>query len=133
MILIGPSTMPSTTTSSSPVISPLMRVLGPITHVLTGPGGGSGRRGRAEAGAGAGAWVGMVADGLLLRGRGVSAGFWSLAEDSHVSSREERPEAPAWAEIGAGDGIRTRDSELGKLVLYQLSYARSARAERPNG
>jgi hypothetical protein len=25
---------------------------------------------------------------------------------------------------GAGDGIRTRDSELGKLVLYQLSYAR---------
>ena len=27
--------------------------------------------------------------------------------------------------IGAGDGIRTRDQELGKLLLYQLSYARS--------
>jgi hypothetical protein len=26
--------------------------------------------------------------------------------------------------IGAGDGIRTRDQELGKLLLYQLSYAR---------
>lgn len=26
--------------------------------------------------------------------------------------------------IGAGNGIRTRDSELGKLILYQLSYAR---------
>ncbi len=26
---------------------------------------------------------------------------------------------------GAGDGIRTRDTKLGKLVLYQLSYARS--------
>src|SRR3954467_5250372 len=27
---------------------------------------------------------------------------------------------------GAGDGIRTRDQELGKLLLYQLSYARTA-------
>ena len=26
---------------------------------------------------------------------------------------------------GAGDGIRTRDTKLGKLVLYQLSYART--------
>src|SRR5436305_8382266 len=25
---------------------------------------------------------------------------------------------------GAGDGTRTRDQELGKLLLYQLSYAR---------
>src|ERR1700756_1907393 len=28
---------------------------------------------------------------------------------------------------GAGDGIRTRDQELGKLLLYQLSYARLRR------
>ena len=28
---------------------------------------------------------------------------------------------------GAGDGVRTRDTELGKLVLYQLSYARSGK------
>ena len=27
---------------------------------------------------------------------------------------------------GAGDGTRTRDPELGKLMLYQLSYARTA-------
>ncbi len=26
--------------------------------------------------------------------------------------------------FGAGDGSRTRDPKLGKLVLYQLSYAR---------
>ena len=26
--------------------------------------------------------------------------------------------------FGAGDGVRTRDPELGKLVLYQLSYTR---------
>ena len=25
---------------------------------------------------------------------------------------------------GAGDGVRTRDMQLGKLPLYQLSYAR---------
>jgi hypothetical protein len=27
-------------------------------------------------------------------------------------------------DAGAGNGIRTRDTKLGKLVLYQLSYAR---------
>ena len=27
-------------------------------------------------------------------------------------------------EIGAGDGIRTRDINLGKVALYQLSYSR---------
>ena len=27
---------------------------------------------------------------------------------------------------GAGNEIRTRDTKLGKLVLYQLSYARPA-------
>ena len=26
--------------------------------------------------------------------------------------------------FGAGNGVRTRDPKLGKLVLYQLSYAR---------
>ena len=28
--------------------------------------------------------------------------------------------------IGAGDEIRTRDNQLGKLGLYQLSYTRRA-------
>ncbi len=27
---------------------------------------------------------------------------------------------------GAGDGIRTRDINLGKVALYQLSYSRRA-------
>lgn len=27
-------------------------------------------------------------------------------------------------DIGAGDEIRTRDPQLGKLMLYQLSYTR---------
>ena len=28
-------------------------------------------------------------------------------------------------EVGAGDGVRTRDIQLGKLTLCQLSYSRS--------
>ena len=31
---------------------------------------------------------------------------------------------PGWT--GAGDGIRTRDIDLGKVALYQLSYSRPA-------
>ncbi len=30
-------------------------------------------------------------------------------------------------EVGADNGGRTRDTKLGKLVLYQLSYARSTK------
>ena len=31
---------------------------------------------------------------------------------------------PRPREAGAGDGIRTRDIDLGKVALYQLSYSR---------
>src|SRR5690606_12167788 len=31
---------------------------------------------------------------------------------------------------GAGDGIRTRDIQLGKLTLYRLSYSRTQRSAR---
>ena len=30
-----------------------------------------------------------------------------------------------WGINGAGNGVRTRDPQLGKLMLYQLSYSRS--------
>jgi hypothetical protein len=32
--------------------------------------------------------------------------------------------------FGAGDGIRTRDINLGKVALYQLSYSRIGRPEK---
>ena len=32
--------------------------------------------------------------------------------------------------IGAGNGTRTRDPELGRLALYQLSYSRQKMVER---
>ena len=31
------------------------------------------------------------------------------------------------SEFGAGNEIRTRDPDLGKVVLYQLSYSRNKR------
>ena len=39
--------------------------------------------------------------------------------------RKPHNHAEKW---GAGDGTRTRDSLLGKQVLYQLSYPREGRA-----
>ena len=32
---------------------------------------------------------------------------------------------------GAGDGIRTRDIDLGKVALYQLSYSRLGKLKGP--
>ncbi len=43
------------------------------------------------------------------------------------SYNEKRPETvkfQAFLYIGAGNEIRTRDPNLGKVVLYQLSYSR---------
>ena len=34
------------------------------------------------------------------------------------------PESQSAAKLGAGDEIRTRDPQLGRLMLYQLSYTR---------
>ncbi len=41
---------------------------------------------------------------------------------------EGRPQAAFGRFIGADDGSRTRDLELGKLSLYQLSYVRNREA-----
>ena len=38
---------------------------------------------------------------------------------------------PEGRKVGAGNGVRTRDIQLGKLTLYQLSYARSSVRTRP--
>jgi hypothetical protein len=37
----------------------------------------------------------------------------------------------SWEFPGAGNGDRTRDPKLGKLVLCRLSYARSSHAHEP--
>ena len=54
----------------------------------------------------------------------------SLLEDPEVDAcsraefdDRERGDSGIW--IGAGNGSRTRDPQLGKLMLYQLSYSRS--------
>ena len=44
-----------------------------------------------------------------------------------VGSRQAPPSYPSlWIGVEAGDGPRTRDPQLGKLMLYQLSYSRSS-------
>ena len=47
----------------------------------------------------------------------------NLAISGRVSSRRG---------VGAGDGIRTRDIQLGRLALYQLSYSRAAGLSHPH-
>jgi hypothetical protein len=78
-----------------------------------------------------------------VREAGRSSGSKALVTFSASSIRVSRPVLPALFNVaqsrvrtqrrffmgqssGASDGIRTRDQELGKLLLYQLSYARTA-------
>ncbi len=51
------------------------------------------------------------------------AGAESAKKEGRNPGRD-RHEIPA-LELGAGNGIRTRDPQLGKLMLYQLSYSRA--------
>ncbi len=49
--------------------------------------------------------------------------------DYHETFQPYTKKTPAWRsgffpKIGAGNEIRTRDPNLGKVVLYQLSYSR---------
>jgi hypothetical protein len=41
-----------------------------------------------------------------------------------VNNLKKGVTSPTKKASGAGNGVRTRDTKLGKLVLYQLSYAR---------
>ena len=58
----------------------------------------------------------------------ISAGSLSLADwatvhlHNPISAKGKPPEGGL--KIGAGDEARTHDIHLGKVVLYQLSYAR---------
>ena len=49
-------------------------------------------------------------------------------QNSPLAASPDPPDARS--SDGAGDGIRTRDIQLGRLELYQLSYARPAPASR---
>jgi hypothetical protein len=54
-------------------------------------------------------------------------------ESLRVTPTQETPTAVRSASNGAGDETRTRDSQHGKLVLYQLSYSRSKAAASLTG
>src|SRR5690348_3687196 len=46
-----------------------------------------------------------------------------------VASKKQKPRRSevSFMESGAGNETRTRDPDLGKVVLYQLSYSRASR------
>ena len=43
-------------------------------------------------------------------------------------AKKTLPLATSFFELGAGDEVRTRDLDLGKVALYQLSYSRNVTA-----
>ena len=77
------------------------------------------------------------AQGLVV-GRGTRAPFERERPEAgrgYPGAQARLPPSPAGApnhptllrSLGAGEGIRTLDPKLGKLVLYQLSYSRAVR------
>src|SRR4051812_43927765 len=51
-------------------------------------------------------------------------GHWTLRLDCVGNGCRVRSTGSGEKGVGAGDGIRTRDINLGKVALYQLSYSR---------
>jgi hypothetical protein len=41
-----------------------------------------------------------------------------------MEKQKTLPEDSVFSNFGAGDEVRTRDLDLGKVALYQLSYSR---------
>ena len=60
---------------------------------------------------------------ILLRPDGAFRFIPAASEKSGYFANLQAAELKAFG--GAGNGVRTRDPKLGKLVLYQLSYARA--------
>ena len=64
-------------------------------------------------------------DAPSRRGFGWSGPGWIASPPSEAPSRTKNADLGGSAFVcGAGDGIRTRDIQHGKLMLYQLSYSR---------
>ena len=53
-------------------------------------------------------------------------GAQALAGGDHETGLKQKtlPEDSVFSNLGAGDEVRTRDLDLGKVALYQLSYSR---------
>ena len=69
-----------------------------------------------------------MARSIWPEARGRSATLWTT-KPSTLRPRADRATLvtgrKAGKRHGAGDGVRTRDPQLGRLMLYQLSYART--------
>ncbi len=51
-------------------------------------------------------------------------GAMAFAEVGHAGKKRKNLPVGAGFLLGAGDEVRTRDLDLGKVALYQLSYSR---------
>ena len=56
-----------------------------------------------------------------------------MADYSFRAARGHVLSAISHAQIGAGNGTRTRDPKLGRLALYQLSYSRKTKMVEREG
>ncbi|MEA2286352.1 MAG: hypothetical protein QOJ21_2395 [Solirubrobacteraceae bacterium] len=82
------------------------------------------RRGRRATAPATGARHGGEVCANHPRSRGASARPFSGGRLEHTSQYDEGPLGERAFRGGADDGVRTRDPQLGKLMLYQLSYVR---------
>ncbi len=60
----------------------------------------------------------------VLRICATAKGAYASGSDSRLLKPRRNLGPGLIAATGAGDGIRTRDINLGKVALYQLSYSR---------
>ncbi len=62
----------------------------------------------------------------MLRPRRAATSVGVAGEDEYLKKKDTHPVFHRVnGKNGAGDEVRTRDNQLGKLVLYQLSYTRN--------
>ena len=84
----------------------------------------------AKLGTTAATWLAPTAATLAIISEGVG---WETRGGRLEGERRSASETPFFStNIGAGDGIRTRDIKLGKLALYQLSYSRLRSGAHPS-
>jgi hypothetical protein len=61
----------------------------------------------------------------VAAGQGMAIGSWGPSAGGLLASkRKRRTHVRRLLDFGAGNETRTRDPNLGKVVLYQLSYSR---------
>jgi hypothetical protein len=67
----------------------------------------------------------------LLKIEGKGSDCYEKRESTALESRSAAHSRPRRSKAGAGDGLRTRYLDLGKVALYQVSYSRAEEKSYP--